>query len=95
MAGSKPTTTLKLDDGLKERVRRLADSRQRTPHWVMHEAIAQYVEREEARESFRREALESWRAFRETGAHVDGSELGAWLDTWGTDAERDAPACHD
>ncbi len=95
MAESKATTTLKLDDVLKERVRRLAESRQRTPHWIMREAIALYVEREEARESFHREAMESWRAFRETGDHLTGSEVDAWLATWGTNEEIEAPSCHE
>ena len=43
-------TSLKLDIKTKERVQRLADARRRSPHWVMREAIEQYVEREEKRE---------------------------------------------
>ncbi|MHC1550718.1 type II toxin-antitoxin system RelE/ParE family toxin [Phyllobacterium sp. K27] len=45
-------TSLKLDDELKGRVQHLAESRRRTSHWIMREAIAQYVEREEKREAF-------------------------------------------
>jgi predicted transcriptional regulator len=44
-------TSVKLDDDLKGRVQTLARTRQRSPHRVMREAIRQYVEREEARES--------------------------------------------
>lgn len=94
MAGSKATTTLKLDEAMKGRVKRLAEAQRRSPHWIMREAIAQYVEREEARESFRQEALESWRAYRETGRHVTAAELNDWLDSWGAEEEKDAPACH-
>ncbi len=32
------TTSLKLDVEIKERVRRLASARRRSPHWVMREA---------------------------------------------------------
>ncbi|MGD0369011.1 MAG: ribbon-helix-helix domain-containing protein, partial [Acidobacteriaceae bacterium] len=39
------TTSLKLDAETKERVQRLASSRRRTPHWIMREAVEQYVER--------------------------------------------------
>jgi predicted transcriptional regulator len=95
MADNKATTTLKLDGALKERVRQLAQSRQRTPHWIMREAIAVYVQREEAREAFHREALESWRAYRETGDHLTGAEVDAWLSRWGSDDEAEAPACHE
>ena len=53
-------TTLKLDEETKDRVRRLADVRQRSAHWILLEAVHQYVEREEKRESFRQDALASW-----------------------------------
>ena len=89
------TTTLKLDEAMKDRVKRLAEQRQRTPHWVMREAIAQYVAREEAKVSFHQEALASWQAFRETGRHLDAAELGEWLESWGTDSEKAAPPCRD
>ena len=86
-------STVKIDDDLKERIQHLAGLRQRSAHWIMREAIQQYVEREEARESFRDEALASWQAYRETGRHVTGQEARAWLATWGTDDEKAAPEC--
>ncbi len=87
--------SVKIDDDLKDRIQHLAGLRQRSAHWIMREAIQQYVEREEARESFRQEALASWQAYRETGRHVTGQEARAWLATWGTDEEKAAPACHE
>ena len=86
--------SVKLDDDLKGRVQTLAKARQRSSHWLMREAIRQYVEREEARESFRQEALASWAAYQETGRHVTGSEARAWLNSWGDEAEADPPECH-
>ncbi len=88
-------TSVKLDETLKSRVQKLADSRQRSSHWVMREAIQQYVEREEARERFDQHTLLSWREHQETGLHVTGDELFAWMDTWGTEDESGPPACHD
>ena len=88
-------TSVKLDAELTDRLKRLAGRRQRTPHSMMREAIREYVEREEARESFKEEALAAWTAFQETGRHLTGDELRDWLKTWGSDAESDAPACHD
>jgi len=88
-------TSLKIDDVLKERIQQLAALRQRTPHWIMCEAIVQYVEREEAREQFKQEALASWTAYQETGRHLTGEEVRAWLNTWGTEAETEMPACHE
>ena len=44
---------IKIGADIKERVQRLAEARHRTPHWLMREAICQFVEREEKREAFR------------------------------------------
>ncbi|ARB44148.1 CopG family ribbon-helix-helix protein [Alloalcanivorax xenomutans] len=88
-------TSLKIDDELKSRVQHLANQRRRSAHWLMLEAIQQYVEREEARESFRQEALASWQAYQETGQHLTGQEVRDWLKTWGTDNEQDTPECHE
>jgi len=88
-------TSLKIGDKLKLRVQKLARLRQRSAHWIMQEAIQQYVEREEARESFKKEALASWTAYQETGRHLTGPEVRAWLNTWGTQAEAELPECHE
>ncbi len=88
-------TSIKIDDELKDRIQRLAGLRQRSAHWIMREAIAQYVEREEARETFKQEALAAWAAYQETGRHVTGQEVRSWLNTWGTEAETELPDCHD
>jgi len=61
----------------------------------MREAIREYVEREEARESFRQEALASWTSYQETGRHLTGQEVREWLKSWGTDAEAELPECHE
>jgi predicted transcriptional regulator len=87
-------TSLKIDNSLKGRVQQLAGQRRRSPHWIMLEAIKQYVEREEARESFKQEALASWAAYKETGRHLTGKEVSAWLNSWGTDDEKPVPECH-
>lgn len=88
-------TSIKIDETLKGRVQQLASQRRRSPHWIMLEAIRQYVEREEARESFKQEALDSWAAYKETGRHLTGQETRSWLSTWGTDDEKAAPECHE
>ena len=88
-------TSIKLDNELKNRIKRLADTWQRSPHWIMCEAIREYVEREELREHFKQEALASWVAYQETGRHLTGQEVRDWLDTWGTDKETEVPQCHE
>ena len=60
----------------------------------MREAIREYVTREEARERFLQEAMASWSAYQETGRHLTGEEMRAWLGTWGTEAN-EPPKCHE
>lgn len=85
---------IKIDADIKARVKRLADARQRTPHWLMREAISQYVEREEKREAFRQDGFKAWQEYQETGLHATAEEVDTWLASWGTDNEQAAPECH-
>ena len=87
-------TSLKIDEDMKARIRQLAETRDRSAHWIMREAIREYVEREEQRESFRKEAVDSWHAYRENGRHLTGHEVADWLQRWGDDAA-EPPACND
>ncbi|MGA1988687.1 MAG: ribbon-helix-helix protein, CopG family [Candidatus Sulfotelmatobacter sp.] len=73
------TTSLKLDVEVKQRVQRLASARRRSPHWLMREAIEEYVEREEKREQFRQDALAAWAHYQTTGLHATAEEADAWL----------------
>ena len=88
-------TSIKLDEATKGRVQQLAAQRDRSAHWIMREAIRQYVEREEARESFQNEASASWATYQENGRHLTGQEIEDWLNSWGTDATSAPPSCHD
>ncbi len=67
--GAAKTVSVILDPDIRTRIANIAESRQRSPHWVMREAIAQYVEWEEKREAFRKEALKAWED-QETGLHA-------------------------
>jgi len=88
-------TSIKIDDILKSRIQHLALIQHRTAHWIMREAIREYVEREESRESFKQEALRSWSEYQETGRHLTSEEVHQWLNTWGTDDDAEPPVCHE
>ena len=85
---------IKIDPDIKERVKRLADARQRTPHWLMREAISQYVEREEKRELFRQEGINAWNEYQTTGLHVTLEEADAWLAKLEAGQDVEPPECH-
>lgn len=88
------TTSLKLDSELKQRVQRLATARRRSAHWVMREAVEQYVGREEKRERLRQDALAAWNHYQTTGLHATAEEADAWLAKLEAGEDAEAPGCH-
>jgi predicted transcriptional regulator len=92
VAAARPVA-IKIDENTKARIKRLAEARQRTPHWLMREAITQYLEREEKRDAFRQDALEAWETFRATGQHVTADQADAWLAQLEQGKDLDPPAC--
>ena len=87
-------TSVKLDDELKARVRNLAEARQRTSHWIMREAIVQYVEREEKSEALKQDALSAWEDYEQTGLHLTLEEADAWLAKLEEGEDAELPKCH-
>ena len=85
---------IKIDDDIKSRVKRLAEARHRTAHWVMREAIIQYVNREEKREAFPQDTIKAWEDFRLTGLHVSADKADAWLAELEQGQDREPPECH-
>lgn len=85
---------IKVDPEIKERVNRLASARHRTPHWLMREAIRQYVEREEKREAFRQDAISAWNEYQATGLHATMEEADTWLAELEAGKDVEPPECH-
>ena len=90
---SPSTTSVKLDGKTKKRVQQLASARRRSAHWVMREAIEQYLEREEKREQLRQDALAAWTSYQATGLHATAEEADAWLAKLETGKNVPAPKC--
>jgi len=91
---SASTTSLKLDPEIKERVQRLASAQRRSSHWIMREAIEEYVSREEKREQLRQDALASWEHYQATGLHVTQEEIDQWADRLEAGEDAPPPKCH-
>ncbi|NBJ14760.1 MAG: ribbon-helix-helix protein, CopG family [Dehalobacter sp. 4CP] len=84
---------VKLDPEIRERLKKLAEIKRRSPHWLMKEALREYVEKEEGAEKLRQEAIERWEAYKASGECVSNEAVMAWLDTWGTGNETKRPPC--
>jgi len=86
--------SVKLDQDMRARIERLAESRRRTTHWMMREAIQQYVEHEEKRDAFRQSGIQAWEEYQATGLHVTFEEADAWLAKLEAGQDVETPACH-
>jgi predicted transcriptional regulator len=88
-------TSVKLDMDMQRRLQDLAKQRARSPHWLMREAIAQYVEREEKRESLKQDALRVWNELQANGLHVTHEEADAWMADLEAGKDAEPPKCHE
>jgi predicted transcriptional regulator len=88
------TSSLKLDADTKARLQRLAERRQRSPNWLMRDAIEQYVSREESREQVREDALAAWQEYEAFGRHATASEADVWLAALEAGEDALPPECH-
>lgn len=93
---TKPNTavSVKLDPSDKARLNSLAVARKRTSHYLMKEAIQEYIKREEVRQNFIRAGEESAKDIKETGLHITFDEFSNWVDAIQTNSKTPMPICH-
>jgi predicted transcriptional regulator len=86
-----PSKAVKMDDATYDRLKTLGESRQRAPHWLMKEAIKQFLDREEEAESRKKDTMERIARFEKTGKSIPFETVDAWLATWGSENEAKCP----
>ena len=72
-------TQIELDDETTARVNRLASARQVSPDRLVQQAVRQFVDREEKRDSLVDELHGIWVDYKRTGEHTDDASADAWL----------------
>lgn len=77
------TLGIKLDSDTRLRLKRFGLSKDRSPHWLVKQAIAQYLEREERAERERVEDERRWAAYETTNVAYDHSDVSKWLNRLG------------
>jgi len=82
---------VKLDDSTVDRLKVLGEIRQRSPHWLMKEAIRQFLDREEAAEQIRLDTLQRLAQYEADGKTISHDVVDAWLASWGTENEDQCP----
>ena len=61
----------------------------------MNEEIQTYAICEKAKESFKQEALASWKACQETGLYLQNAQVQAWLYNWESEPKKEDLLCHE
>ena len=77
---STTTMGIKLDEKTRERLKKLGQMRDRSPHWLMKQAIAQYLDTEERNELERVEDEERYQRYLNSDAHIANGDMADWLD---------------
>lgn len=83
-------TSVRLPDELQARLEETAERLRRSKGWVISEALAEYVEKEErAVERLGRTKIALEQV--EAGQIVDGDEVMQWIASWGSQKEKRPP----
>jgi len=97
-AVAKPKRTnpvpIRLDKEWQTRAKAVAEAKHRAVHWVVVEAVKEYVEREEKREAFKKEARARWEHYQQTGLHVTEEEAETWMRKLIAGEYTEPPQCH-
>ena len=83
-------TSVRMPDELMDRLERTAEQLSRSKGWIIKDAVEEYLAREELKQQRKQETLESWADY-EAGRIVGGDEVMTWVDSWGTDDEKEPP----
>ncbi len=72
------TLGVRLDDTIQERLKKLGKRRDRSPHYLMKEAIEAYLTHEEAIEAEKALLTKRWQAFELTGEIISQDDMKLW-----------------
>lgn len=82
------TTGIKLEPETLDRLKTLAQIKDRSVHWLMKEAIGRYVAEEERFEREKAEDEARYQHFLDTGSHITDEVMTDWLEELDARAER-------
>lgn len=73
-----PTVTLKLDESHRQRLKSLAEAKQRSSHYLMKEAIERYLVQEEAEQAVLHSVDAEIVNFEASGLHIELGDVKVW-----------------
>ena len=83
-------TSVRMPDELLQRLDSTATRLRRSKGWIINDAVREYLEREDLRQRRDEETREALTDL-DAGQVVDGDQVLAWIDSWGSENEREPP----
>ncbi len=83
-------TSFRIREELQDPLEQAATELHRPKAWIINEALAAYFERDNQDQRMYRETLEGL-ADVEAGRVIDGDQVLAWIESWGSDSELPPP----
>lgn len=78
------TVAVRLDAETQARLKALGSRRDRSPHYLMKEAVEQYLATEEAVEAELELMRDRWKRYELTGEHLTQDDMTAWAESLAT-----------
>lgn len=85
---SKPTVAIRLSEETQSRLKALGQRRDRSPHYLMKEAVEKYLSDEEALETECELMQNRWERFELTGETITHENLKSWAEGLSTNSEQ-------
>lgn len=86
--------SVKLEAEEKNVLTKIAKEKECSVHFLMCQAVREFIEREQARLSFLEDGRKAIEHFDQTGLHVTHEEMRTWAETLGSSSDTPPPACH-
>ncbi len=83
-------TTVRLQAEVEQQLEAIAGRLHRSKGWVINQALSEYIQRQQLEQERWNQTLEAMESAAQ-GKLVDASEVHSWLNSWGTEDEKDAP----
>ncbi|MFZ5467964.1 MAG: toxin-antitoxin system [Myxococcota bacterium] len=71
---------VKLESGVRRRLKALGKAKDRSPHWLIKSAVLEYLDREEQVESEHQEDHKRWEDYLLTGQAFSQERVMTWLE---------------
>ena len=84
------TTTIRLPADQEETLEQLAQQLQRSKSWIINQALTDYVAKQKLEQMRWNQTLEAMESAAQ-GKVMEADDVHSWLESWGTNHEREAP----